>query len=173
MGERSKATYTTREKLFSQPLPRLATGSTSAIAGDIYLNKRTWQVLPEPQSIITVDISTLESDQSLRDQVIRDRFLESAKFPKAVFVLKRVFGIPIGYVEATTIEIRAEGELTIRDVTKRVVWEGTAEFLGGLVASVDTPELKFEDFGIPKIRIAVLEVEDWFRLGMRIIAREL
>ncbi len=171
VGPKSRASYTTREKFFNRPLPNFASGATPSITGDIYLDPQTWQVVPAPVSTITVDISTLESDQARRDRFIRRNFLESATFPKAVYVLKRVVGIPASYMEGSEVAIKLEGDLTVREITKPVTWEGTAQLAAGsLTGTVATAELQFADFGIPKIRIAMLEVEDWFKLEFQLTA---
>ncbi|MAG36065.1 MAG: hypothetical protein CL878_07465 [Dehalococcoidia bacterium] len=172
VGESSQASYTTREKFFRLPAPNFATGVTSAITGDIYLDRTTWQLAADPPSVITVDISTLQSDQSRRDNFIRRRFLESNQFPTATFVLKQVAGVPQPYSEGTEVTVVLEGELTVREINRPVSWQGTVNVQGNtLTGKVGTSELLYADFGIPKIRIATLEVEDWFKLDMELTAK--
>ncbi len=170
-GDRSLASYTTREKFFDQPSPIFVTGTTSAISGDLHLDRTTWQPAADPPSVITVDLRTLQTDSSRRDNAIRGRFLESNTYPMATFVLKRVAGVPQSYQEGTEVTVVLEGELTVREITKPVSWQGTAKLEGNtLTGKVGTSELKYADFGIPQITIRILAVEDWFKLDMELTA---
>ena len=45
-------------------------------------------------SEITVDLTTLRSDESRWDRFIRQRTLETARFPQAVFVPREVRSLP-------------------------------------------------------------------------------
>ena len=170
-GDSSLASYTTREKFFDQPSPIFVTGTTSAITGDLHLDRATWQPAADPPSVITVDLRTLQTDSSRRDNAIRGRFLESNTYPMATFVLKRVAGVPQSYQEGTEVTVVLEGDLTVREITKPVSWQGTAKVEGNtLTGKVGTSELKYADFGIPQITIRILAVEDWFKLDMELTA---
>ena len=58
-----------------------------------------------------------------------------------------------------------EGDLTIRDQTRLVTWDVTANFDGGTVEGLAKTEVTFEQFGITKPRVAiVLSVADEIRL---------
>ncbi len=171
MGERSLASYTTREKFFNQPSPVFVTGTTSAITGDLHLDRATWQPAPEPPSVITVDLRTLKTDSSRRDNAIQGRFLESSRYPLATFVLQRIAGVPQSYQEGTEVTVVLEGALTVREITKPMSWQGTAKVEGNtLTGKVGTSELLYADFGIPQITIRILAVEDWFKLDMELTA---
>ena len=170
-GDSSLASYTTREKFFNQPSPIFVTGMTAAITGNLNLDRTTWQPAADPPSVITVDLRTLKTDSSRRDNAIRGRFLESDKYPLATFVLKQVAGVPQSYQEGTEVTVVLEGELTVREITKPVSWQGTAKLEGStLTGKVGTSELKYADFGIPQITIRILAVEDWFKLDMELTA---
>ena len=171
VGERSLASYTTREKFFNQPSPVFVTGTTSAITGDLHLDRATWQPAPEPPSVITVDLRTLKTDSSRRDNAIQGRFLESSRYPLATFVLQRIAGVPQSYQEGTEVTVVLEGALTVREITKPMSWQGTAKVEGNtLTGKVGTSELLYADFGIPQITIRILAVEDWFKLDMELTA---
>ena len=170
-GDNSLASYTTREKFFNQPSPIFVTGTTAAITGNLNLDRTTWQPAADPPSVITVDLRTLKTDSSRRDNAIRGRFLESDKYPLATFVLKQVAGVPQSYQEGTEVTVVLEGELTVREITKPVSWQGTAKLEGNtLTGKVGTSELKYADFGIPQITIRILAVENWFKLDMELTA---
>ena len=170
-GDRSLASYTTREKFFNQPSPVFVTGMTAAITGNLNLDRTTWQPAADPPSVITVDLRTLKTDSSRRDNAIRGRFLESDKYPLATFVLKQVAGVPQSYQEGTEVTVVLEGELTVREITKPVSWQGTAQVAGNtLTGKVGTSELLYADFGIPQITIRILAVENWFKLDMELTA---
>ncbi len=170
-GDNSLASYTTREKFFNQPSPIFVTGTTATITGDLYLDRTTWQPATDPPSVITVDLRTLKTDSSRRDNAIRGRFLESDKYPLATFVLKRVAGVPQSYQEGVEVTVVLEGDLTVREITKPVSWQGAAKVEGNtLTGKVGTSELKYADFEIPPIEIRILAVEDWFKLDLELTA---
>lgn len=68
---------------------------------------------------VTVDLSSLDTGIDMRNQHMRERFLETAQFPKATFELKKV--TPKGNVTLKPnqpLEMLLEGSLTIHGATR-------------------------------------------------------
>ncbi len=89
----SKATYKVNETFINQGNRfNTAQGTIGDITGDITINKQN----PSLSTVgtIKVDISKLASDSGQRDNQIRNRWLESTKYPTATFVPKRLEGLP-------------------------------------------------------------------------------
>jgi len=64
------------------------------------------------------------------------------------------------------------GDLTIRDVTQEVVWEGEAEFSGQEVRVLLRTEFPFERFGLVQPRVPILlSVENRIRLEVDLVLR--
>lgn len=77
-----------------------------------------------------VDLRELRSDQQRRDNYLRQNTLQTDRFPTATFRPKAVEGLPNPLPQRGRFPVRVVGDLTIRDVTQEVVWEGEAEFSG-------------------------------------------
>ena len=60
------------------------------------------------------------------------------------------------------VEFTITGDLTVRDQTREVTWDATAEFPGdGTAMGLASVVFTFEDFGMDKPRVAiVVSVED-------------
>src|SRR5262245_61938041 len=82
--DQTEASYEVQEQFLNRDLPNMAVGKTNAVEGEFQFNangKPTGQVTK-----ITVDLRTLTSDKSRRDNMIRGRWLESNNYPFAEFV---------------------------------------------------------------------------------------
>ncbi|MAG36961.1 MAG: hypothetical protein CL878_12060 [Dehalococcoidia bacterium] len=167
-GEESQASYIARVQPFNQQAQASVVGSTSAIAGDVFLYPLTWMIVPDSVSQITVNLTTLESDEPQRDTALRDHYLESSRFPEAVYLLRKVS--PADPSEARTtvapgggltanVPIKLEGDLTIRETTRPVTWVGTATLEGDRLTGTVSTTIALGDYGIPAIKLAFLEVE--------------
>ena len=90
--EASEARYEVREQLAELPLPTNAVGRTKAITGTIALGP-DGTILPEA-SKFSVDLGTLTSDDRRRDRFLRERTLQTNRFPLAEFVPRTAQGLP-------------------------------------------------------------------------------
>lgn len=68
---------------------------------------------------ITVDVTTLESDEDRRDNAIRDRGLQTNQFPEATFALTEPITLP-ELKDGIVATVPATGELTLHGVTNPV-----------------------------------------------------
>jgi polyisoprenoid-binding protein YceI len=168
--EQSTATYHVNETFVGQGLST-ATGSTSAISGDIFINKTK----PSASTIgtITVDISTLTSDRSQRDDAIRGNWLESKKYPTATFVTKRIEGLPdTSYTDGQQLNFKIIGDLTVRTVTKEVTFDATGKVVGDTFTGTAHTTFNMTDFGFdPPSIFGVLKAENGVILDLAIQAK--
>lgn len=146
--EESEASYTVQEEFFSGAVQRfgkqlgLATtvGRTNAIEGQVTLNLD--EKTPNPVSgKFVVDISTLKSDESIRDRVIRERFLQSQSYPQATFVVTGADGLPDNYQAGQEAMFKLLGDMTIREVTRPVTFDVAATLDGNTLAGSSPLEL--------------------------------
>ena len=167
----SKAQYEVGETFFNQNNRfNLAIGITMEISGTVQVDTEN----PQNSSIspLTIDISQLASDSARRDNAIRDRFLESSKFPIATFVPTSIDGLPSTYTEGEEITFKVTGDLTVHDVTKPVTFEVTAKVSDGTLSGTATTTVLLSDFGIGPITIAgILGTEDEAKLTLAFVAR--
>jgi len=155
----SQVSYTAHEQLVGHTLPNDAVGKTSAVSGQIVLDATGQPVASA--SKITVDLTTLQSDESRRDNYIKQNTLETSKYPQATFVPKSITGLSWPLPTSGQAQFQLTGDLTVHGVTKTVTWQVTATFNQNTVQGTATTQVTFEDFGMqpPKVPV-VLRVED-------------
>ncbi len=97
---------------------------------------------------VEVDMTTLTSDQSQRDNQLHGRGLESDQFPTATFSLTSPITLPDGAGENGPVSLQATGDLTIHGVTRETTVELEAEVTDGTAAVVGQAPVKLTDFDI-------------------------
>ncbi len=165
----TKATVRVREQLANVNFPSDAVLSTTSVKGAFsYLSDESF----DPSSRITVDLSTLASDESRRDRFIKDNTLQTNRFPEASFVPARATGLPSELPRDGRWTFQLQGNLTIRNVTKPVTWEVQATRSGGVISATAKTNFKFTDFGMQVPRVfLVLSIEDDIHLEITLVAK--
>ncbi len=157
VSDKSQAQYRVREQLAQVSLPSDAIGKTNAISGSI-VGKADGTILSE-QSKFTVDMRTLQSDRSQRDNFLRGQILQTSKYPTATFVPTQATGLPSTFPPAGPVSFKLIGDMTILSTTKPLTWDVNCDApTGGGNAGVchAATSFKFEDFGIPQPRVPVV-----------------
>jgi polyisoprenoid-binding protein YceI len=109
----------------------------------------------------TADLTTLQSDNNMRDGQLRRQALQTGQFPTASFTLTAP--IELGSVpdEGATVEVTATGDLTLHGVTKSVEIPLQARLAGDVITIAGSLPIVFSDFGMNKPQaMIVLSVED-------------
>lgn len=160
----TRARYRVTEQLAGISFPNDAVGTTEAITGSIVVN-------PDGTfasgSKLTVDLRTLTSDQSMRDNYIQNRTLETAKFPTMEFVPKRAVGLPSPLPAGMQAQAGFQliGDLTLHGVTKEVTWNVVATFGAELVGGRATTTIDFASYNMTKPTLArLVSVDDKIEL---------
>ncbi len=114
----NEARYRVREQLMHHDLPNDAVGNTTAITGAISL--AATGAIDTAASRITIDVTSLKSDQDRRDGYVQHRTLETAQYPTVVFVPTSMIGaqIPLASGEQS---FDVAGMLTVHGVTRQTV----------------------------------------------------
>ncbi len=160
-----EARYRVREELLQVGLAD-AVGTTKAVRGEVRLQGR--RVGGE----FAVDLRELRSDQARRDNYLRQNTLQTDRFPFATFRPKEVKGLPNPLPQRGKVPIQVVGDLTLREATEEVVWEGEAEFLGQEVRVFLKTEFPFEKFRLAQPRVPILlSVENRIRLEVELLLR--
>jgi len=126
-----------------------------------------------PSSKISVDVTTLRSDQSQRDGFIKDNTLETRRFPTAEFVPTKATGLAVPLPPSGEMKFTLAGRMTVHGVTKDVTFAVTAKRVGARLTATATadPAWKFADFGMTVPRVAsVLSIEDDIRGEISLVA---
>ena len=160
----TRARYRVTEQLAGISFPNDAVGTTEAITGSIVVN-------PDGTfasgSKLTVDLRTLTSDQSMRDNYIQNRTLETAKFPMLEVVPKRAVGLPSPLPSGNQAQAGFQliADVTLHGVTKETTWNVVATFGNALVGGRATTTVDFGSFGMTKPTLArLVSVEDKIHL---------
>jgi len=146
-GSGSQAGYRVREQLASLAAPSDAVGRTSAITGSVILTQSASTYTVSAASF-SVNVSTLTSDRSMRDQRIHRQGLESDRYPTATFQLTSPIVLPAEAASGQAIHVAATGTLTIHGVSKTVTIPIDARLSGSQVELVGSITFPFSDFGM-------------------------
>ena len=156
----SSASYRVTEQLAGVDFPNDAVGTTTKVNGFLAIQP---DGSVAPGSKLVIDLSSMASDQNMRDGYIRNRTLETAKFPDAVFVPTEVKGVPKMVPSTGQLGVSLTGNLTIHGVTKPVTFRGIATIdpRSATVAGRALTTITFSDFGLTKPTLArLMSVED-------------
>ena len=155
----SQASYQVQEQLAGHSLPSAAIGRTNAVSGSILLDA-TGKIV-SAQSSFTIDLRTLKSDQSMRDNYIQHDPLNTAQYPTAMFVPTGNTGMPWPLPDSGTAKFNMAGTFTVHGTTKPTTWAVTATFAPGKVTGTATTPFLFTDYGMqPPHTMVALSVEN-------------
>jgi polyisoprenoid-binding protein YceI len=171
--ETSKASYKVSETFINQGNRlNIAEGTTNGVTGDLFIDKTK----PSASRVgtIKVDISKLTSDSEQRDDMIRERWLESSKYPTATFVGKRIEGLPdTPYKDGDELTFKIIGDLTIRTVTKEVTFDAKGKIVGDTFTGTATTKFNMTDFGFdPPSIFGILKAENGVELTLTLEAKQ-
>lgn len=163
--EKSEARYRVREQLASLSLPSDAIGKTSAVTGTIV--GKTDGTIISSESKFVVDLATLQSDRSQRDNFLRRNVLETSQYQYATFVPTKATGLPSAFPSSGQVSFKLTGDLTIRDVTKPVTWDVACQGQPTEGMCHATTSFQFEYFNLTQPRVSiVLSIVDNITLEM-------
>jgi polyisoprenoid-binding protein YceI len=143
----SQATFTIHEVLFGQP--NTVVGKTTSVAGQMLVNRQD----PSQSQLgeIKVDLSTLATDNDLRNRTLQSRILETSDPSNqyATFVATALKGLPSSVTIGQPVSFSITGNLTLHGVTRAVtfvaqVTEQSATKLTGQAQAT----VRYADFGI-------------------------
>lgn len=118
---------------------------------------------------ITVDMTTLKSDESRRDRALGDQSLQTRSFPEASFELTAPVTLPAGLVAGESVTVTAIGNLTLHGVENTVEIPLDVQLSGDTLVVVGSLDIVLADFDIEKPRSpAVLSVEDHGTLELQL-----
>jgi polyisoprenoid-binding protein YceI len=160
--EGNEARYRVREQLMHHDLPSDAVGKTTAITGGISLSANG--TIDTAASKITIDVTSLKSDQDRRDGYVQHRTLETGQYPTVVFVPTSISGakLPLANAEQS---FDVTGLLTVHGVTKPTVWHVRAQSTGNNVTGSGWTQFTFADVQLAQPHVPILlSVADTIKL---------
>ena len=141
IADGSMAGYRVDEVRLGQSLE--AVGRTEDVTGTMTIAGTTVEA-----ASFEVDLTTLQSDESLRDSQVRSRILETDQFPTATFTLTEPIDLGEAPAPGEPVSVLATGELTVHGVTQEVTFTIDAQLDGGQIAASGLVGLIWADYGI-------------------------
>ena len=145
-----------------------AVGTTAVVSGEVVLDRAR----PSDSRIseIVVGVRELASDSERRDRAIRERFLESRRYPQARLANATIRDGPSAIVDGRPFRYTVVGDLTVHGQTRETTWQGEATVAGDTLRGVARTHVKMTAFGIEVPRFLWLRVADDIRLELRFVA---
>ena len=166
-GTQSFARYIAQEELEGLGDNEVV-GETQALQG-ILLFDENW--LPIAGSRIDVDMRTLVTDESRRDNYLYDNVLETGEFPLATFIATGVEGLDGGLVDGEEATFTLVGDLTLHGVTNEAKWEVTATLSNDTVTGSASTSFELTNYDMEKPIVGpVISIDDVIVLEMDVVA---
>jgi polyisoprenoid-binding protein YceI len=157
----SVAGYRVRERLASLAAESDAVGRTSDVTGSITIaSDGTTTMLTG--GTLTVDTTTIRSDEDRRDSRLRSEGLQTDTFPTASFEIANPVEIPDAAVAGTASDITLTGDLTLHGVTRSVSIPAQAQLVNGTIQVAGSITFPLADFDIvaPNVGGFILSIAD-------------
>ena len=164
IGQNSSIKYLVREQLANRNLPNDAIGVSTNISGFLSLNT---DGSVGAESIISIDMSTFESDSARRDQYLRRQTLETDRYPTAQYEILGVEDLEWPLPNNENISFQIVGNMTLHGITQPLKWDILASHLNGQMTGTANTEFSFDDFDleIPNL-FFILDVDNNIRLEL-------
>ncbi|HZQ79106.1 MAG TPA: YceI family protein [Acidimicrobiia bacterium] len=149
----SQAGYRVNEVLFGQSTE--AVGRTSNVDGALTIAGTKIDTAD-----ISVDLASVSSDKSQRDNQFRGRIMDVRDYPTATFKLTQPIDLGTLPADGVTVNVPATGQLTLHGTTKTVTTTIAAKRTGGTIEVNGTIPVVFADYGIPNPTFGPASTDD-------------
>ena len=148
--------YRVREQLASLGSPNEAVGRSTAVTGTMEVAGATVEAVK-----IEADLTQLTSDEPRRDNAIRQRGLESDRYPTASLELAEPIQLESTPAQGEEVRGQGKGRLTVHGVTREVDLDLRGRWNGSTIQVVGQLPVKMSDFQIQAPRFGpVVSIED-------------
>jgi polyisoprenoid-binding protein YceI len=136
--------------------------TTTAISGVIGLT-RDGRLTADTN--LKIDLSKLQSDESRRDNFIKQDTLQTQRYPNAEMTVVGTIGLPQPLPQSGEWKFTLVTSATVHGTTHEVSWEVTGQRVGREIRATARTTVHFADFGLERPSVAaVLSVQDEIRL---------
>lgn len=147
------ASYTVKENLIEYQLPNHdAVGKTQKVTGNFKINTQGMPVVSNMD--MTVDLRDLQSDLSMRDNYVRNNYLETDKYPYAIFKSTCAQNLPQTYQDGQQVSFQMPGNLTLHGKTNQVTFAVQGKVVGNTITGTAKTSVLMSQFGISPPNIA-------------------
>ena len=152
-GTDSTVGYRVVEVLFGQDTEGV--GRTNAVTGQLELAGTQVST-----ASFSVDMTTVKSDESRRDNQFNNNLMNTSEFPTATFELTQPIDLGAEPADGQQLAAKATGNLTLRGSTKAVTIDMQAQKTGDTIQVVGSTDILFSDYGIPKPNAPGISTQD-------------
>jgi polyisoprenoid-binding protein YceI len=153
VGSGSQAGYRVGEVRLGASLETV--GRTDQVTGEI-----TIEGTSVTEGSFSVDLASIESDESLRDSQVNGRILETEQFPTAEFALTTPIELDALPADGEVVTVDATGDLTIHGVTQAVTIALEAQRDGEAINVSGSTPITWADYDIGDPSGGPNQVED-------------
>jgi polyisoprenoid-binding protein YceI len=157
----SQAGYRVREQLAQLPAESDAIGRTDKVTGSMKMTTSDGKTALTAGSI-TVDTTSITSDESRRDNRLRTEGLQTDQYPTATFTITQPVEIPAAALAGTASDVTLVGDLELHGVKKSVSIPAQAQLTNGTISVAGSLNFPLSDFDItaPNIGGFIVSIED-------------
>jgi polyisoprenoid-binding protein YceI len=148
--------YRVKEQLAFLDSPNEAVGRSSAVTGTMEVAGDTVEDVR-----IEADLTRLTSDETRRDNAIRQRGLESERYPTATLELAEPIKLASTPAQGDEVRGQGTGRLTVHGVTREVDLDLRGRWSGSTIQVVGQLPVRMSDYQIEAPRFGpVVSIED-------------
>jgi polyisoprenoid-binding protein YceI len=157
----SQAGYRVRERLANLSAESDAVGRTENVTGSITV-EANGDGARLTGGTLTVDTTTITSDESRRDNRLRSEGLQTDQYPTATFTVTQPVDVPASALAGTATDITLTGDLTLHGVTKSVQIPAQAQLVGDTMQVAGSLAFPLSDYQIspPNVGGFILSISD-------------
>ena len=132
-----------------------ATGRSNQVTGSAVVNGLTVE-----SATFTVDVASITSDQSRRDEQFRGRIMETETYPTATFTLSQPITLTAVPAEGEILTTPVTGTLELHGVTQPVTFDLQAFVSGGKITATGAIPILFSDYEIQDPSLGPVSTEN-------------
>jgi polyisoprenoid-binding protein YceI len=148
----SVAGYRIRERFATATADNDAVGRTSTISGSMKIGGKAGHYTLDAVGI-TVDMTSIASDQSLRDDRMKTIGLQTNTYKTASFATTGSVDLPAGVTSGKQVKISVPGRLTLHGATRQISLALTVQAASDRINVLVSQQITLTDYAIdpPKI----------------------
>lgn len=151
--------YSVYENLIIQNKPNNdAVGTTHSVQGSFKIRTGTSPLIAAMN--MTVDLRTLQTDSSRRDNYVRQNTLQTDTYPDATFISVSTQGLPVSYSDGQAVHFQLTGNLTMHGTTNKEVFDVQGKVVGNTVTGTATSTIYMTDFGMQPPNLANIAIAE-------------
>jgi polyisoprenoid-binding protein YceI len=157
VSDQSTASYSVYEDLIFENKPNNdAIGTTHAVTGNFQIRTGASPLVTGMN--IQVDLRTLQSDSSRRDNYIQQNTLETDTYPYATFVSVSAKGLPSSYSDGQDVHFLLLGNLTLHGQTNAETFDVQGKVVGNTITGTASSTIYMTDFGMQPPNLANIAI---------------